>query len=178
MTSKQIAECIELESRTSSGSASKRSRKVLFRSQFSILSTPIKMDLLREALCSAKEKTKELDCLKDKIRQYDSMSIFGVFIENAGVDEVNGLYQRDGDFHGKMKFSKDGHWGGKHERFLLYRWQSSNSTRWYIAFIPKGKDPDNRVEVDFYRSEPIQLNDDPPSQGWEINGEGIDPPPT
>ena len=103
-----------------------------------------------------------------------------VSVQGAGLDVVNGIYQRSGTFDGVGTYAKLGHWQDQNHEFSLFRCNTSNNTKhWYISIVPIGVQPGTSTDIDFY-SAPVSPDepDFPPTMGWTRSSEGTDPVPS
>ena len=118
----------------------------------------------------------------DDSRMYDDGHRFRdekIVISGAGLDAINGIYYRDGEFDGVGKYTRKGIWKGMEETFSLFRCNVSNNTsHWYISIVPVGVQPGTNTDIDFY-SAPVnpQTPNLPPIHGWTKANEGIPPSP-
>jgi hypothetical protein len=102
-----------------------------------------------------------------------------VFVHGAGLDVVNGDYERNGLFDGVGKYAKTGLWQDQNHEFSLFRCNTSNNHKyWYISIVPMDVQPGTSTDIDFY-SAPVSRNDPdfPPEQGWTVSSEGKAPAP-
>lgn len=116
----------------------------------------------------------------DDSRMYEDAQRYDkIFVDGAGLDVVNGVFERQGIFEGAGKFTKKGIWNGNEETFSMFRCNVSNNTKhWYISIVPSGVQPGTNTDIDFY-SAPVSRHtpDLPPSTGWTKANEGITPCP-
>ena len=102
-----------------------------------------------------------------------------VIVEGAGLDAVNGSYQRSDTFDNVGKYSMVGTWNGGECVFSLFRCNTSNNTKhWYISIVPDGVQPGTSTDIDFY-SAPLSESSPwyPPSSGWTKSEMGHNPVP-
>eukprot|EP00547_Thalassionema_nitzschioides_P005510 CAMPEP_0194205836 /NCGR_PEP_ID=MMETSP0156-20130528/5031_1 /TAXON_ID=33649 /ORGANISM="Thalassionema nitzschioides, Strain L26-B" /LENGTH=3092 /DNA_ID=CAMNT_0038932219 /DNA_START=10 /DNA_END=9288 /DNA_ORIENTATION=+ len=116
----------------------------------------------------------------DDSRMYeDAQRCDKIVVDGAGLDVINGVFERQGSFEGAGKFVKKGVWNGTEETFSMFRCNVSNNTKhWYISIVPKGVQPGTNTDIDFY-SAPVSRHtpDLPPSAGWTKANEGVPPCP-
>jgi hypothetical protein len=98
-----------------------------------------------------------------------------ISVEGAGVEAVNGVYQRVDTFHNAGKYSKIGLYKGRNQELSLYRFDVC----WFISIVPMGKEPGVGTDIDFYSVDKACETDPrfPPSTGWTTESEGCDPSP-
>jgi ubiquitin carboxyl-terminal hydrolase 9/24 len=118
----------------------------------------------------------------DDSRMYDDGHRFRdekIVISGAGLDAINGIYHRDGEFDGVGKYTRKGTWKGMEEAFSLFRCNVSNNTsHWYISIVPVGVQPGTNTDIDFYSAPVNPQNPNlPPIHGWTKANEGIPPSP-
>jgi hypothetical protein len=103
-----------------------------------------------------------------------------VIVSNAGNEEVNGNYMRDGICEGAHKFSKNGVFNGSDCTYSLFKCNVSNNTQhWYISVVPHGTLPGTSNDIDFYSASVTpECHIVPPSNGWNKAAEGTHPPPS
>ena len=93
-------------------------------------------------------------------------------VRGCGIDEINGVYSRDGECDNVPKFVRDAQYGGRAVVFTLYRYIGV----WYISII-RGSEPSQTNDTDFY----MFINGNrslPPADDWESMEEyGENPPP-
>ncbi len=74
-----------------------------------------------------------------------------VFVEGAGLAEVNGTYIQGGVHEGTPMYNKEGVWRGREEVFRIFLCTFSNGNRsWSLSIVPKGKAPGKTTDIDFY----------------------------
>lgn len=74
-----------------------------------------------------------------------------VFVEGAGLEEVNGTYIQGGVHEGTPMYNKEGVWRGREEVFRIFLCTFSNGNRsWSLSIVPKGKAPGKTTDIDFY----------------------------
>ena len=74
-----------------------------------------------------------------------------IIIENAGIDEVNGTYDKDGFSEGVWSYSRQGQWKEAEHRFVIFQCEVSDSNRyWFISMVPWGVCPGTTADIDFY----------------------------
>jgi hypothetical protein len=62
-----------------------------------------------------------------------------IFVRNAGVKELNGVFFADGKFDSVFKYTKKGTWNGQERQFTLFRHSTSAGSQlkqWYISLVP------------------------------------------
>jgi hypothetical protein len=74
-----------------------------------------------------------------------------VFVEGAGLAEVNGTYIQRGVHEGTPMYNKEGVWRDREEVFRLFLCTYSNGNKsWCLSIVPKGKEPGKTTDIDFY----------------------------
>jgi hypothetical protein len=74
-----------------------------------------------------------------------------VFVEGAGISEINGTYIQGGVHEGIPMYNKEGVWRDREEVFRIFLCTYSNGNRsWCISIVPKGKEPGKTTDIDFY----------------------------
>lgn len=74
-----------------------------------------------------------------------------VFVEAAGLAEVNGTYIQRGVHEGTPMYNKEGVWRDREEVFRIFLCTYSNGNKsWCLSIVPKGKDPGKTTDLDFY----------------------------
>mmetsp|Transcript_6856 Transcript_6856/g.14047 ORF Transcript_6856/g.14047 Transcript_6856/m.14047 type:complete len:526 (-) Transcript_6856:151-1728(-) len=74
-----------------------------------------------------------------------------VFVEGAGLSEVNGTYIQGGVHEGTPMYNKEGVWRDREEVFRIFLCTYSNGNKsWCISIVPKGKQPGKTTDLDFY----------------------------
>ncbi|KAL3788824.1 hypothetical protein ACHAWO_008149 [Cyclotella atomus] len=74
-----------------------------------------------------------------------------VFVEGAGLSEINGTYIQGGVHEGIPMYNKEGVWRDREEIFRIFLCTYSNGNKsWCISIVPKGKEPGKTTDVDFY----------------------------
>jgi hypothetical protein len=102
-----------------------------------------------------------------------------VNVHGAGLDVVNGEYERNGEFDSVGKYTKTGLWRDQNHEFSLFRCNtSSNYKYWYISIVPMDVQPGTSSDIDFY-SAPVSRHDPdfPPEHGWRKSDLGREPAP-
>jgi hypothetical protein len=98
-----------------------------------------------------------------------------ISVEGAGLEAVNGVYQRVDTFDDVGKYSKIGLHQGRNQEISLYRY----GLGWYISILPMGEQPGLGTDIDFYSAYKCETDPDfPPSTGWTTDSEGCDPSPS
>ena len=102
-----------------------------------------------------------------------------VFVEGAGLPEVNGTYIQGGVHEGIPMYNKEGVWRDREEVFRIFLCTYSNGNKsWCISIVPKGKEPGKTTDVDFYEC-PVTYGNKGggvgPYAGMSENGLGIVP---
>ena len=114
-----------------------------------------------------------------------------VFVEGAGLAEVNGTYIQGGVHEGTPMYNKEGHWRGREEVFRIFLCTFSNGNRsWCLSIVPKGKAPGKTTDIDFYEcpvsygkggglGSPLFGTADNviPNRGWKLVNYGQSPVP-
>lgn len=80
-------------------------------------------------------------------------SSFNIYVDGAGVTEVNGVYQFYQIMDNVTSFVKYGE--DLSDRYCIYRCSMAESKdhRWFISMPPKGKLPGTREDIDYYDAE-------------------------
>ena len=109
-----------------------------------------------------------------------------VFVEGAGLGEVNGTYLQTGSHEGTPMFRKEGVWRDKEETFCIFLCTYSNGNKsWCLSVVPKGKEPGKTSDIDFYEC-PVSFGktalnasggETVPSRGWKLVSYGSPPVP-
>ena len=74
-----------------------------------------------------------------------------VFVEGAGLTEVNGTYIQRGVHEGTPMYNKEGLWRDREEVFRIFLCTYSNGNKsWCLSIVPKGKEPGKTTDLDFY----------------------------
>lgn len=74
-----------------------------------------------------------------------------VFVECAGLAEVNGTYIQRGVHEGTPMYNKEGIWRDREETFRIFLCTYSNGNKsWCLSIVPKGKEPGKTTDLDFY----------------------------
>lgn len=74
-----------------------------------------------------------------------------VFVEGAGLAEVNGTYVQRGVHEGTPMYNKEGVWRDREEVFRIFLCTYSNGNKsWCLSIVPKGKEPGKTTDIDFY----------------------------
>lgn len=74
-----------------------------------------------------------------------------VFVEGAGLAEVNGTYIQQGVHEGTPMYNKEGVWRDREEVFRIFLCTYSNGNKsWCLSIVPKGKEPGKTTDLDFY----------------------------
>ena len=74
-----------------------------------------------------------------------------MFVEGAGLAEVNGTYIQGGVHEGTPMYNKEGVWRDREEVFRIFLCTYSNGNKsWCLSIVPKGKDPGKTTDLDFY----------------------------
>ena len=74
-----------------------------------------------------------------------------VFVEGAGLSEVNGTYIQRGVHEGTPMYNKEGIWRDCEETFRIFLCTYSNGNKsWCLSIVPKGKEPGKTTDLDFY----------------------------
>jgi hypothetical protein len=74
-----------------------------------------------------------------------------VFVENAGMPEVNGEYQFSGIKSNAGMFTHQSTFQGKDVVFNLYKCSVINGGfQWFISIVPDGMEPGTNNDIDFY----------------------------
>jgi len=74
-----------------------------------------------------------------------------VFVEGAGLAEVNGTYIQRGVHEGTPMYNKEGVWRDREETFRIFLCTYSNGNKsWCLSIVPKGKEPGKTSDLDFY----------------------------
>ena len=74
-----------------------------------------------------------------------------VFVEGAGLGEVNGTYLQRGVHEGTPMYNKEGVWEDREEVFRIFLCTYSNGNKsWCLSIVPKGKEPGKTTDLDFY----------------------------
>ena len=74
-----------------------------------------------------------------------------VFVEGAGLAEVNGTYIQRGVHEGTPMYNKEGIWRDREETFRIFLCTYSNGNKsWCLSIVPKGKEPGKTTDLDFY----------------------------
>jgi hypothetical protein len=74
-----------------------------------------------------------------------------VFVEGAGLPEVNGTYIQRGVHEGTPMYNKEGLWNDREEVFRIFLCTYSNGNKsWCLSIVPKGKEPGKTTDLDFY----------------------------
>ncbi|KAL3795932.1 hypothetical protein HJC23_002203 [Cyclotella cryptica] len=74
-----------------------------------------------------------------------------VFVEGAGISEINGTYIQGGVHEGIPMYNKEGVWRDREEVFRIFLCTYSNGNKsWCISIVPKGKEPGKTTDIDFY----------------------------
>ena len=114
-----------------------------------------------------------------------------VFVEGAGLAEVNGTYIQGGVHEGTPMYNKEGVWRGREEVFRIFMCTFSNGNRsWSLSIVPKGKAPGKSTDIDFYEcpvsygksgglANPLFGGTDNaiPNKGWKLVSYGKAPVP-
>lgn len=114
-----------------------------------------------------------------------------VFVEGAGLAEVNGTYIQGGVHEGTPMYNKEGVWRGREEVFRIFLCTFSNGNRsWSLSIVPKGKAPGKTTDIDFYEcpvsygksgglGSPLFGGSDNaiPNKGWKLVSYGQSPVP-
>ncbi|KAL7494103.1 hypothetical protein ACHAWT_003316 [Skeletonema menzelii] len=114
-----------------------------------------------------------------------------VFVEGAGLAEVNGTYIQGGVHEGMPMYKKEGVWRGREEVFRIFLCTFSNGNRsWSLSIVPKGKAPGKTTDIDFYEcpvsygksvglGSPLFGGSDNliPNKGWKLVSYGQSPVP-
>ena len=114
-----------------------------------------------------------------------------VFVEGAGLAEVNGTYIQGGVHEGMPMYNKEGVWRGREEVFRIFLCTFSNGNRsWSLSIVPKGKAPGKTTDIDFYEcpvsygksvglGSPLFGGSDNliPNKGWKLVSYGQSPVP-
>ena len=99
-----------------------------------------------------------------------------VFVEGAGLPEINGTYIQGGVHEGIPMYNKEGVWKDREEVFRIFLCTYSNGNKsWCISIVPKGKEPGKTTDVDFYECPVTYGNKGGPFAGLSENGLGIVP---
>ena len=120
-----------------------------------------------------------------------------VFVEGAGLPEVNGTYLQRGVHEGTPMYNKEGVWRDREEIFRIFLCTYSNGNKsWCLSIVPKGREPGKTTDIDFYEC-PVsygkassgpgpygggaggenQGNGLVPSRGWKLVNYGQPPVP-
>ncbi|KAL7454208.1 hypothetical protein ACHAWC_005848 [Mediolabrus comicus] len=114
-----------------------------------------------------------------------------VFVEGAGLAEVNGTYIQGGVHEGTPMFSKEGVWRDREEVFRIFLCTYSNGNKsWCLSIVPKGKAPGKTTDIDFYEC-PVSYGKSSalspvyggatesvvPNRGWKLVNYGQTPVP-
>jgi hypothetical protein len=100
-----------------------------------------------------------------------------VFVEGAGLAEINGTYIQGGVHEGIPMYNKEGLWRDREETFRIFLCTYSNGNKsWCISIVPKGKEPGKTTDVDFYEC-PVSYGNKGvgPYAGGSENGLGVVP---
>lgn len=101
-----------------------------------------------------------------------------VFVEGAGISEINGTYIQGGVHEGIPMYNKEGVWRDREEVFRIFLCTYSNGNKsWCISIVPKGKEPGKTTDVDFYEC-PVTYGSKGgvgPYAGVSENGLGVVP---
>lgn len=101
-----------------------------------------------------------------------------VFVEGAGISEINGTYIQGGVHEGIPIYNKEGVWRDREEIFRIFLCTYSNGNKsWCISIVPKGKEPGKTTDVDFYEC-PVTYGSKGvvgPYAGVSENGLGVVP---
>ena len=105
--------------------------------------------------------------------RFDTAAPLSQFVvTGCGIDEINGVYSRDGDYDNVPKYVRDAQYRGRAVVFSLYRFQG---TEWFISIV-RGPEPRPCDDIDFYMAKgdgPL-----PPTDDWEgTDVYGVSPPP-
>ena len=74
-----------------------------------------------------------------------------VFVEGAGLPEVNGTYLQRGVHEGTPMYNKEGVWRDREEIFRIFLCTYSNGNKsWCLSIVPKGREPGKTTDIDFY----------------------------
>lgn len=74
-----------------------------------------------------------------------------VFVEGAGLSEVNGTYLQRGVHEGTPMYNKEGVWSDREEIFRIFLCTYSNGNKsWCLSIVPKGREPGKTTDIDFY----------------------------
>jgi hypothetical protein len=74
-----------------------------------------------------------------------------VFVEGAGLAEVNGTYIQRGVHEGTPMYNKEGFWRDHEEVYRIFLCTYSNGNKsWCLSIVPKGKEPGKTTDLDFY----------------------------
>mmetsp|Transcript_23110 Transcript_23110/g.33946 ORF Transcript_23110/g.33946 Transcript_23110/m.33946 type:complete len:762 (-) Transcript_23110:67-2352(-) len=114
-------------------------------------------------------------CLLNGVARLDSARRNDkVHIERAGLDAVNGVYERADQWDGVGLYTKRAFWNGTIVTFTLFR---SERCRWFISIVPYGRNPGSNTDTDLYTAEDVGTNLPPQVQWKSIPGFGKEPPP-
>ena len=115
-----------------------------------------------------------------------------VFVEGAGLSEINGTYIQCGSHEGTPMYNKEGVWRDREEVFRIFLCTYSNGNKsWCISIVPKGKEPGKTTDVDFYECPvayggkggvgPYSMSENGlgvvPGRGWKLVNFGMPPAP-
>jgi hypothetical protein len=102
-----------------------------------------------------------------------------ILVQNAGNQEVNGIYARDGLFQGVSMYARRGTYNGEPCLYSMFQCLVGSKTkRWFVSVIPPNGRPGTNKDIDFFSA---LVTDDclliPPKDGWRKSSDGDDPPP-
>jgi hypothetical protein len=104
-----------------------------------------------------------------------------VFVEGAGLPEVNGTYLQRGVHEGTPMYNKEGVWRDREEIFRIFLCTYSNGNKsWCLSIVPKGREPGKTTDIDFYEC-PVSYGKAGPAlpygggTGGENQGTGLVP---
>ena len=64
----------------------------------------------------------------DEIDSFDDVGLTRIQVTGAGIDEVNGIYNENGEVDSVKKFTKNGEWNGQQCVFSMFRCRVEWST--------------------------------------------------
>lgn len=113
---------------------------------------------------------------KIEIRNVYDCKLGEVIVRDAGVLEINGVYNYFDLRRGVGRYVKEGIWKGQKRVFFLYRHKNH---QWYISIIAEGSAPGSHLDIDFYSAHATDSErEKPPIEEWKCSEDGINPPPT
>lgn len=145
-------------------------------------------ELLRQSVASASKQLSHVEEAIDRHMEVEAMKIgrlsrqltsFQVEIEGAGCEQVNGVYQLDGYFHGACHYVMEGQWKDEDAKFHLFKYRfANNDCHWFISIVMCDCPPEKKANIDFYSVSTSSDSLMPPSTGWIRDEKGKDPSPT